>query len=408
MVLTEPPKPSIPLQRALGFWPLVFYGLGTIVGAGIYVLLGAVAGRAGMAAPAAFLLAGAVAAVTGLSYAELVARHPEAAGEVAYVKAAFGSDLLARVVGIGLVLVAIVAGASIARGSAGYVQQYVDVPAWLAAGSVVVLFTVVALIGVSESVRVAVLMTLIELAGLVVVVVAGAPQLAGAPAHLDALIPLDGATLGAALAGTFLAFFAFIGFDTMVNMAEETRDVGRTLPRAILAAIALSTLLYVAVSLVAVHAVPPAELAAGPAPLVSVLERSGWPLARHFAAVVLIATSNGVLIEIILVARLCYGMARRGLLPHGLAWVHGRTRTPVPATLLAGGAVLLLVVAVPFEMLVAATSTITLLIFSVVNLALWRLHRVAPRHDLRIAAPPWAPPLGALSCLGLIGASLLF
>lgn len=403
-----PASPHGPeLRRALGLWPLVFYGLGTIIGAGIYVLVGEVAGVAGMAAPFAFLLAGAVAALTGLSYAELVARLPEAAGETAYVQEAFGLRGLSRATGLALIAVAIVAAASIAKGSAAYLAQYLPLPGWLGGAAIVVLFTVIAAVGVSESVRVAVIMTVIEIGGLILVVAVAGPSLAELPHRADELLPGGATGWVGALAGMFIAFFAFIGFDTLANMAEETRDVGRTLPRAILLAVAVSALLYGLVALVSVMTIPPVELAALDAPLVEVLKRAGFDASRHFAAIGLIATANGVMIEIILVARLAYGMARRALLPSWFAVVHPRTRTPLNGTVTAGAIVLALVVAIPFSALVQATSTITLSIFALVNLSLWRLKARDPRPDLAIRAPAWSPPLAALTCLGLIAAGLL-
>lgn len=401
----SPLAPS-PLRRVLGLWALVFYGLGTIVGAGIYVLIGTVAGRAGMAAPVAFLLSGAAAALTGLCYAELVARFPEAAGEAVYVKEGLGSALLSRATGLGLILVAIVASASIAKGSAGYVLAYVAVPDWLAGAAVVAVFTGIAAIGVAESVRIAVILTVIEIGGLILVMIVGATgPLEGAP-FAEAMLPRTADAWSGVFAGAFLAFFAFLGFDTLANMAEEARDVRRTLPRAILLAVALSTLLYIGVSVAVVLALPPAQLAAAPAPLVTVLERADLPFARHFAAIGLLATSNGVLIEIILVARLAYGMARRGLAPRFFAAVHPRTQTPLRATVAAGAVMLILVIGVPFEALVFTTSALMLLVFIAVNASLWRLKRRRPQPDLPFIAPAWAPPAALAICVALLVASV--
>lgn len=394
------------LKRTLGFWALTLYGLGIIIGAGIYVLVGEVAGRAGMTAPLAFLAAGVVAGLTGLSYAELVARHPEAAGATAFVSEAFGIRALSWLAGVALIFVAIVAAASIAKGAAGYLQQYLDAPRWLGGAAVVLIFTAIAGIGVTESVRVAVIMTVIEIGGLVLIVVMASPALEALPARVGELIPSEIAGWGGVFAGMFVAFFAFIGFDSLANMAEETENVSRTLPRAILAAVGLSALLYGIVALVSVFSLPPGELMNHKAPLVAVLAQTGFPYSRHFAAVALIATANGVMIEIVLVARLAYGMARRGLLPPWFSVVNPRTRTPLRATLVGGGLVLILVAVVPFSALVSATSTVTLGVFALVNLSLARLHMKNPRPDIAIRAPRWVPPLGALTCLALIAAQM--
>jgi basic amino acid/polyamine antiporter, APA family len=390
------------LKRSLGFWGLTLYGLGTIIGAGIYVLVGEVAGRAGMGAPLAFVAAGIVAGLTGLSYAELVARHPEAAGETAYVQEAFGIRALAQLAGVALIFVAIIAAASIAKGAAGYLEEYVPLPRWAGGAAIVALFTAIAAVGVSESVRVAVVMTLIEIGGLVFIVAAAAPALEALPARAGELVPRDLGHWADVFAGMFVAFFAFIGFDTLANMAEETEEVARTLPRAILAAVGISAVLYGLVALVSVFVLSPADLSAHDAPLVAVLEKAGFSYGRHFAAIALIATANGVMIEIMLVSRLAYGMARRRLLPGWFSAVNARTRTPLRATLLGGALILALVAAVPFSVLVSATSTVTLAVFALVNLSLARLQMKDRRADLAIRAPRWAPPLAAATCLGLI------
>ena len=373
--MSDAPAPG--LTRALGLWRLVFYALGTIIGAGIYVLLGEVAGRAGASTPLSFITAGALAALTGLSYAELAARHPEAAGAAAYVRHAFNSDALSRVVGLAIAAATVVAAASIARGSAGYLQQFVSLPDALLAGGVVVAFTAVACVAVTLSVGAAALLSVVEVAGLLLVILVGAPALLDFPAHAGALIPDDAAGWRATMGGAFLAFlafFAFLGFESLTNMAEETKDPSRTLPRAILLAIAITAFFYTVVAV--------------------------------FAVIAGISTVNGVLVEILRVSRLTYGMARVGLLPHFLQRVNARTRTPVNTTVLVGGITLALTVTLDFGVLVRATSAVTLLIFIAVNLALWRLKRRDPRPELSFHAPRWAPPVGAAACAGLIVAEL--
>jgi len=401
------PSEAVPLRRVLGLPVLVLYGLGSIVGAGIYVLVGHVAGAAGMAAPIAFGLAGLLAGITGLSYAELSGRHPEAAGAVAYVREGFGVQWLGAAVGVALVAVAVLASASIALGSAGYLREYVAIPEWLGASLLVLAFLAVAAVGISESAKLAAVLAVVEILGLVVVVVAAGPALTDLPARAPEMLPGSAAAWVGVLAATYLAFFAFLGFDCMVNLAEETRDVARVLPRAVVIAIAVATVLYVAVALVAVLALPPAELSASRAPLVRVLEAAGVPIGRHFAAVALIATCNGLLLDMVLAARLIYGMARRKMLPAAFGRVHPRTRTPLLATAVAGALVLALVAAVPFEGLVAATSGVTIGVFLAVNAALIRLKRTQPRRDLTVVVPMWVPAAGVASCVLLLAAAAL-
>lgn len=403
-----PDKP-LALRRTLGFWLLFFYGIGIIVGAGIYVLVGAVAAKAGMAAPLAFLLAGVLAALTGLSYAELVTRMPEASGAVAYVHAAARHPAAARLVGLAVLLIAIASGASIARGSHGYIQRFVDVPDWLPGAVLVAAFTGIACLRVEMGARLAALFGAIELGGLLFAMAAGAGALGDLPARAGEIAPHGLAAWQGLAAGAFLAFFAFMGFETLANMAEETRDVARTLPRAIVAAIAAAAVLYGLVALIAVLAVPLPTLSASAAPLCLLLDRANIPCGSGFAAVALIALSNGVIIELMLVARLLYGMARRGLASRWLGAVNARSRVPVRATIAGGAAMLLLVVAIPFEALAGATSALTLAVFCAVNVSLaalkWR-DRAAGAAPPPVRVPMAVPVLGAAACLGLLAAAL--
>jgi amino acid transporter len=400
-------SPAPALRRVLGTPLLVFYGLGVIIGAGIYVLVGSVIGEAGGAAPWSFVLAGLLAGLTALSYAELAVRYPEAAGAAAYVKEAFGSDRVSQLTGLAVAAVVILSTASIARGSAGYLQVFIQWPDALIAGAVVLLFTAIACVRVRESVGLAAAMTLIEIGGLLLVLAAGWPSLDLLSQRAGELVPSpDPAAWAGIAAGAFLAFFAFIGFENLANMAEEARAPERSLPRAILMSLALATLLYAAVTAVTVLAVPFGELMASSAPLLLVARNAPWFSADIFALIALVAVANGVLIELVMLGRLLYGMARRGWLPGWLAAVDPRQRTPIRATICGGAAVLALTVALPFVSLVAVTSTLTLLVFAVVNLALWRLQQQRPR-TAGFRVPRAIPPAATIANIGLAAAQLL-
>jgi amino acid transporter len=385
---------------------LVLYGLGVIIGAGIYVLVGSIAAKAGAGAPWSFVMAGLVAAMTGLSYAELAVRFPEAAGAAAYVKEAFGSDKLSRLTGLAVAAVVVVSIASIARGSVGYIQEFAPGHDAFIAGAVVAMFTAVACLGVRESVGLAALMTLVEIGGLVLVVAAGLPAVLSSAERAVALVPgHETMSWAGVTAGAFLAFFAFIGFENLANMAEEARAPERTLPQAILISLGLSTSLYAVIAAVVILALPLEELRSSPVPLLAVAAQADWFSPGFFSAIALIAVANGVLLELVMLGRLLYGMARRQWLPAGLARVSARWQTPVNATLIGGAVAFALTVALPFASLVAATSTITLLVFAMVNVALWRLQRARPRST-GMRVPHFVPPLAALANVALAAAQL--
>lgn len=395
------------LRRSLGLGLLVLYGLGIIIGAGVYVVIGDVIAQAGALAVCSFAVAGALAGLTALSYAELGARHPEAAGAAAYVKEAFGSDRFAQLTGFAVAVVVLISAATIARGTAGYAHAFVALPAALIAGVVVLVFTAVACLGVKDSVRAAAVMTVIELAGLMLVVSAGLAPVRDLQGPALALVPTDLDAWSRVCAGAFLAFFAFTGFENLANMAEEAKNVGRTIPRAILLSLGISTVIYMTVALVVVAAVPLDEAAASAAPLLSVIERRGWGISNAFAVLALVAVANGVLIQILMLSRLLYGMARRSLLPSGLATVSPR-HVPVCATLVAGALVLVSTVTLPFDALLRLSTTLTLLVFALVSLSLWRLQQRAPRQDLDFHVPRWVPIAAALGSTGLIAAQFAF
>jgi APA family basic amino acid/polyamine antiporter len=381
----------------LTLWPLIFYGLEGIVGAGIYVAIGAVMERAGAATPLAFLLAGVAAAATGLCYAELAGRYPEASGAVSYVRHGFGSDRLALLTGVLMTLSVAVAAASIARGAVHYLVVLVPLPATVLIVVQVAGFTAIAALGVRASVGLAAALGLVEVAGLIAATIAGlwtAPEY-----HMTGMIPETLMGWRGVMGGAFIAFFAFIGFETLANLAEEVRDPHRTLPRGILGAVGASVLIYLMVAIAVVLADSPAA-----SPLLGLFTERG---AAVFAAVAALAVANGVLVHIITLARLFYGMARQGQLPAILARVHRRTQTPVRATLLAGAIVFVTALFVPFEQLLILTNAATLAVFVLVDLALWRVQRTRSRPVASMSVPRGIPPFAAAISLALIAVELL-
>lgn len=394
---SDPACAHIALRRSLTVWPLLLYGLAVIVGAGIYVAIASVIDRAGAAAPLSFLLAGAAAGMTGLCYAELASRFPEASGAAAYVKQGFGSDRAAQATGLALTLAVAIAAASIASGAVHYLSLLVGLPPAALIALLVTAFTLLAMAGVRESTGFAAVIGAVEILGLVIA--AGAGFVATPALDVAAMLPSSFAAWQGVVSGAFVAFFAFIGFESLVNMAEEAKDPRRTVPYSIVGAVVVSTLLYVVVATALVFAGR-----GGQSPLIDLFHGSHATL---FAAVGAVAIANGVLVEIMMLARLFYGMAHRRQLPAVLGRVHPRTRTPIEATAVAGGIVLATALLIPFEELLALANALTLGIFAVVDLALWRIQRRQPAGEGVFAVPRWTPPAAAALSGGLIVAAVV-
>jgi APA family basic amino acid/polyamine antiporter len=397
-----------PLQRRLSLPLLVLYGVGITIGAGIYVLIGAVAGHAGRYAPWSFALAAFCMAFTVGSYAELATRFPVSAGEAAYVRAAFHSRLGSTLTGLLTILIGIVASATVALGAAGYIRQFVDLPQGAIVIVVLVALGAVAAWGILQSVLLASLFTLIEVGGLVIIIVAGWHADLPFADVLLAVPPLEAATLSGIAYASLLAFFAFIGFEDLANVVEEANNPHRDIPRAMVLTLVISTALYLAVAAIAVTAVPAAQLAASPAPLSLVFRAVANVSPATISAIAIVATLNTILAQMTMAARVVYGMARQGDLPHAAGHVHPKTATPLIATALIVTATLILALLVPFERLAEATSIATLVVFALVNLALLRLrHRRHHTDGPHVRVHVWVPAAGFVVCLAMIAAAVL-
>ena len=398
------------LVRSLTLTHAVLYGLGVTIGAGIYVLVGLAAGRSGMHAPLAFVGAAVVMAFSAGSFAELGTRMPVSASEAAYVQAAFRLNWLSLGVGLLVVMTAIVSAATISVGSAGYVAVFLPLPAAAIVSGVVLAMGVVACLATVQSVTFAGLMTLIEVGGLALIIIAGLGHGTDVVTRLPEIWPSAGdAAAWAGVAGTALiAVFAFIGFEHLVNVAEEMKEPSRTLPRALFLTLGLTALIYGLVVWIAVTAVPPQELARSSAPLALVFERlTGLSLAT-MSAIAIVATLNGIIVHMIMIARVIYGLADQGSLPKALARLNPVTHTPLLATAIGVGAILMLALAVPLAGLADLTAGFTLVIFAVVNLALIRIKSrkdAAPSGTFN--CPQWVPFAGFVSSVLLLVVDLV-
>ena len=395
-------REKIELKRSLGWVVLTFYGLGTIIGAGVYVLIGEIAAVADIFLPFSFLLAGIIAIFTALSYTELATRFPVSAGEAVYIEEAWAWHRLSAFVGWMIVLTGTVSAAAIANGFVGYINVLLDVERHWAIVVLVLVLTMIAIWGMQASANTIFLLTLVELGGLFYVVfaasnvetVTGLNELFYRPSwqHINGVV-----------LGSFLAFYAFIGFEDMVNIVEEVKDPRRNFPIAIILAVILSTIIYCAVGFSAVRIMSPDQLAKSAAPLADIIVAAGGD-PKIIGLISLFAVVNGGLVQIIMGSRVLYGMANKGMAPARFGIVSEFTKTPVYATLLVAIGVLFFSLLLPLAQLARLTSLIMLSVFIIVNIALIVIKRkgdsIVSLKGVRV--PIWVPVGGALTSMVLV------
>lgn len=396
------------LKRTISLPLITFYGLGNILGAGIYVLVGKVAGEAGYFAPLSFLIASIIAGISAFAYAELSSRYPVSAGEAVYIHEGFGLQKLSLLVGLMITVAGIVSAATIAHGFAGYLQVFFDLPGWLVMSALILALGVLTAWGINQSVRVAALLTLAEVAGLLLIIYVGTDELMAwlqlpEQVHLPEQVNLSQhfSMLGV-FSGAFLAFYAYIGFEDMVNIAEEVKSPQRNMPRAILWCVIISTVLYSGVTLVSINLLTPAELAQSDAPLAAVYTKATGEAPVVITAIGVFAVVNGALIQLIMSSRLLYGMASRQWLPGFLGVIHPTTRTPINSTILT--VILMLFFALAFKIVALAefTSYLVLMVFALVNLALIKIKKKQPAPGGVMVFSVWLPRLGFLTAASFL------
>jgi amino acid transporter len=401
--------PKARLQRRLSISMVVLYGLGTTIGAGIYALVGEIAGLAGYHAPWSFLVAALLASLTAISFAEMSRRYPRAAGSALYVLKGFGSIRLSTLVGLLVAAAGMTSASAMTNAFVGYLQAFAEADRLTAITLTVVALGAIAAIGIAESVAVASVITVIEIFGLLLVVAVNWHSIALLPARIGELLPpADFEGWGLILAGAMLAFYAFLGFEDMVVVAEEVKDVRRSLPLAIMATLAITTVLYLLVMTVALLAMAPAELAASEAPLAALYQKGAGASPMPINAIATVAILNGALVQVIMASRMLYGLASKRQIPAIFAYVDPRTHTPLLATLVVTLLILLLSLPGTLKGLAQATSIVMLMVFALVNLSAWRVKRSMPaRRGLRFV-PAWVPLAGFLITVAFVLRELAF
>ena len=390
-----------PLKRAITGKLLFVFILGDVLGAGIYALVGEIAGEVGGAVWVPLAVALAMAMLTAASYAELVTKYPRAGGAAVFAARAYRSSLVSFLVGFCMLAAGVTSAAGLALAFAGdYLGVFIEVPAITAA---IVFLVVVAALnarGITESLRANVVMTVIEVSGLVIIVILAAMVLGRGDGAPERVIEFhqDTTPALAVLSAALLAFYSFVGFETSANIAEEVEDVRRVYPRALFTALLTAGLVYVLVGVAVSIVVPPEQLSASSGPLLEVVRVAdvGIP-PTLFSAIALIAVANGALLTMIMASRLTYGMAREGLLPPALAKVLPGRQSPW-AAIVATTAVAMILCATGSVAALAETVVLLLLfVFVSTNVAVLVLRRDEVAHD-HFRAPAVLPILALVTC----------
>jgi APA family basic amino acid/polyamine antiporter len=394
------------LKRELGLFEATFYGVSIILGAGIFALIGKAAALAGPSLWISFLISAFVAIFTGLSYAELSAMYPKAGAEFVYVKKAYGSDFWAFLIGW-LLIFALVSGiATVSLAFSGYFVELLNlhVPQLLISALFIIFLSLVNFYGIKESSRLNILFTSVVIVGLISIIFLGFTR----PLNFSQYFKAP--SLEGVFSAATLVFFAYLGFENIAQISEETKNPSKTVPTALLLSIIITTFIYILVSISVINLASWQELAASRAPLAlaasKVLGDKAFTLISIFALLATTGTSLGLLISS---SRLVYGMARENSLPKILARIHSKRKTPYFAILITSLSSLLFLLIGGIAKIASITSLCALISFCAVNLSLIHLRFMKPnlkrpfKTPLNLGKFPLTAFFGAISCLALIG-----
>ena len=411
---TKPAATEPSLHRVMGPWLLLLFIVGDILGTGIYALTGQVAKQVGGAVWLPFLMAFIVAVITAFSYLELVTKYPRAAGAALYAHRAFGIHFVTFIIAFAVMCSGITSASTASRAFAANLSDAFGLELAGGIGITLVGLAFMATIaainfrGVGESVKFNVVLTSVELTGLLIIIVIGLWAIGTGQGDVSRVIEFkataDGSMFWPILAATTLAFFAMVGFEDSVNMAEEVKDPIRIFPKILLLGLLITGVIYVLVSISAITLVAPEQLGEGETPLLKVVQAGApnFPLGL-FGFITMFAVANSALINMLMASRLVYGMSREHVLPPILGKVHRTRRTPYLAigfTTLLAFALITFVGEIPA--LGGTTALLLVCVFTVVNIAVLVLRRDHVDHK-HFRAPTFIPILGAVSCAFLAG-----
>jgi len=387
---------------------MVLYGLGTTIGAGIYALVGVIAGIAGYWAPVAFLIAAILAGLTACSFAELSGRYPQAAGSALYTQKAFNKEKFSLVIGLMVCAAGIFSAAALINSLVNYLLIYIQHDRAALILFLTMFIGGIAIWGIVESVTIAATITLIEIAGLLSIIVVSRESFLDLPDLLPEMIPpVSFSSILTLSSAAILAFYAFIGFEDMVEVAEEVKDADTTLPLAILITIGVTTIIYICIMLAAILSLHPSALAESKAPLSLVFSSQTGLKSDFLTIIAMIAVLNGAIIQIIMSSRVLYGLSSRKQLPSIFSRINKRTHTPVVATLTVMALIALLATLGNLPKLATFTSLLVVSVYALVNLSLWVIKKESPRVDGVFCIPRAIPLLSFILCIAFIAAQMM-
>ena len=393
------------LKRAIAPKVLLLFVLGDILGTGVYALIGEVGGEVGGAIWTALLVALILAFFTAASYSELVTKYPKAAGAALYVNKAFKRPFVTFMVTFGVMASGLTSASTAARAFGGdYLSEFVTLPLVLVALGFILVLAGINYLGISESTKVNVVCTIIEAAGLILIIVIGVAALMGGDGEPSRAFEFKGGSAVplAIMGGAALSFYALIGFEDSVNLAEETKNPARAFPRALFGGLLIASFIYLAVAFTASMLVPTGQLAGSSAPLLEVVKLGPLSIpTRLFSGIALIAIFNTALINLIMASRLIYGMAKQGILPKVFGKVDSRRQTPLVAILFTTAIAVAMILTAEVEALAETTVLLLLSVFILVNISVLRLRPDKVDHE-HFTTPSALPVLGVITCAALI------
>jgi len=403
------------LQQTLGPWQIMFYGLGSMLGAGIYALIGKAAAGLGNAMWLAFIMAMVGALLTGLTYACVGGRYAKAGGAAYVTQRGLGKPLLSYIIGIAVMMSGLTSMATGAQAIIGQIKELIgwqptDMVVKMCAIGVVGLVGCVIYRGLKESMWLNILCTVIEASGLIFIIIIGVRYWGGvnyleSPGDTVAGGAGSGITMALIMQGAVLTFYSFIGFEDILNVSEEVKNPGRNVPLGLIGAMVLATMIYLAVAITAVSVVPWQQLAKSDAPLMEVARRAApWftGIKPVYAFITIFAIGNTALLNYLMGSRLLYGMSRQGLLPAVLGKLHPTRHSPHVAVFVLFGIVSVLILSGGVKQLAESTVLLLLIVFTVVNISLIILKRRTDEPKGGFEPPAFVPVLGALVCASLI------